>query len=184
MDACCLSLACRFSICRCNVAETGASQLHCPTLEHINSPHRLPALPPFFPSRRFSCTAAPALGSTVILGNSLAAYRDRLVSPDVAQDPSNAIAHAENLIQESPVHPYPIADRLRWRRDADALPHLERAFNDLSFSYSGPELRESEAGRIALLNRPTEFVEDSDGELVTGKAVNGGLCRSSFDLQL
>lgn len=120
---------------------------------------------PIFP---LSCRAA--LGSTIVLGNSLIAYMDRLVPADILQDPSNAIARAQGLIQELQLHPYPSADKARWKKDSDRLPYLEVAFNDLSFSYSGPDLRASEAGCEEFMTRPEEFVEESDGELITGRA--------------
>lgn len=95
---------------------------------------------------------------------------DRQVHADVLQDPSNAIARAQGLIQELKLHPYPSADKARWKKDSDRLPYLELAFNDFSFSYSGSDLRESEAGRKAFMTRPEEFVEASEGELITGRA--------------
>jgi len=47
---------------------------------------------------------------------------------------------------------------------------VERAFNDLALTFSDPEARGTAAGFEALRDRPLEFVEATDGELVTGKA--------------
>lgn len=66
--------------------------------------------------------------------------------------------------------PYPNSDRARWRRDVDKLPGMERAFNDLALSFSDPVACESAEGIAALRDRPLEFVEEEDGELVTGRA--------------
>lgn len=114
-----------------------------------------------------------ALGSVIVLGNSLAAYMDRLMPADALQDQSNAITQARGLLEELRLHPYPTTDKGRWKKDAERLPHLEFAFNDLSLSYSGPRVRESEIGRKALSSRPREFVEEWDGELITGRAGGG-----------
>lgn len=113
-----------------------------------------------------------AMGSTIVLGNSLTTYRDRTVSADVLKDPSNSIVRAEALMQEVEVHSSFPTDKARWRRDVELLPHVEFAFNDLTLWYSSPECRLSAAGRLALQNRPDEFVEAWDGELVTGRAGN------------
>lgn len=50
------------------------------------------------------------------------------------------------------------------------MPRLERAFNDLALSFSDPGARGSAEGIEALRDRPLEFVEEEDGELVTGRA--------------
>ena len=56
----------------------------------------------------------------------------------------------------------------------ERLPRLERAFNDLALSFSSPEARASAAGVEALRDRPLEFVEEMDGELITGRVGLGG----------
>lgn len=106
----------------------------------------------------------------LILGNKLSAYADRELSGQALADPSNAILRAAPLLQEMQLQPYQARDKGRWREDVEHLPHAERAFNDLTLSYSCPEARGSVEGIGALLNRPLEFLEETDGELVTGRA--------------
>lgn len=112
----------------------------------------------------------------VVLGNRLASYGDRLLDARARADPTNAVLRAGPLLLQDvdlPL-PYPAAsDRARWRRDVDGLPGLERAFNDLALSFSGPEARGSAEGIEALRDRPPEFVEAEDGELVTGRRASG-----------
>lgn len=111
------------------------------------------------------------MGSIVILGNKLSSYGDRLLAARARADPTNALLRAGPLLQDVDLClPYPAPDRPRWRRDVDKLPGLERAFNDLALSFSGPEARGSAGGGEALRGRPLEFVEAEDGELVTGRA--------------
>eukprot|EP00903_Cladosiphon_okamuranus_P019278 g17721.t1 len=114
--------------------------------------------------------SARGLGSIVILGNKLSSYGDRLLDARARSDPTNAILRAGPLLQDIDLLPYPASFRARWRRDVDALPGLERAFNDLALSFSAPGARGSAEGVEALRNRPLEFVEAEDGELVTGRA--------------
>lgn len=106
----------------------------------------------------------------VILGNKLSTYVDREVSGQALADPANAILRAAPLLQELQLHPYQAKDKGRWREDVERLPRAELAFNDLTLSYSCPEARGSAEGIDALLNRPLEFHEETDGELVTGRA--------------
>ncbi|CAM9571730.1 unnamed protein product [Discosporangium mesarthrocarpum] len=110
-----------------------------------------------------------ALGCLVILGNSLAAYSDRIISADALQDPSNSVLRAAPLLEELPASPTPAESRKS--RDAELLPHAEAAFSDMSISFSPPERRRSEEGLWALGRRPIEFDGGPDGELVTGRAV-------------
>lgn len=92
-----------------------------------------------------------------------------LKSSESAKDPRDAIRQAEPLLEELRVHRYARHQESRWQRDMEHLPHLRLAFYDLTLSYSPPERRSSAAGRKALLVRPLEFIEDQDGELLTGK---------------
>ena len=124
-------------------------------------PARAPSLP---------AATATGLGSIVILGNKLSSYGDRLLDARARADPTNALLRVGPLLQDIDLLPYPSSDRAEWRRDVDKLPGLERAFNDLALSFSGPEARGSAEGAKALRDRPLEFVETEDGELVTGRA--------------
>lgn len=112
----------------------------------------------------------PALGSILILGNKISSYTDRLLDARARNDPTNALLRAGPLLQDIDMLPYPASDRARWRRDVEQLPRMERAFNDLALSFSDPEARGSPEGVSALRDRPLEFVEEEDGELVTGRA--------------
>ncbi len=118
----------------------------------------------------FSLETTPALGSIVILGNKLSSYGDRLLDARTRADPTNALLRAGPLLRDIDLLPYPAADSARWRRDVERLPRVERAFNDLALTFSAPEARGSAAGAELLRNRPLEFVEAADGELVTGRA--------------
>lgn len=124
-----------------------------------------PPAPPTFSPEKYS-----GLGSIIVLGNKLTSYEDRLLDARARADPTNALLRAGPLLQDVDLLPYPASDRARWRRDVDKLPGLERAFNDLALSFSGPEARGSAEGARALGDRPLEFVEAEDGELVTGRA--------------
>ncbi|CAN0319692.1 unnamed protein product [Laminaria digitata] len=111
-----------------------------------------------------------ALGSIIILGNKMSSYRDRTLSTTALADPTNAILRSEPLLEDIDLLPYQGPDRkVRWRRDVERLPRLERAFNDLTLSFSSPGARASDAGVAALRDRPLEFVEEVDGELITGR---------------
>ncbi|CAM9490922.1 unnamed protein product [Scytosiphon promiscuus] len=118
-----------------------------------------------------------ALGSIIILGNKISRYReDRLLDTRARDDPTNALLRAGPLLRDIDLQvPYPASaanpeDKGKWRRDSEKLPRLERAFNDLALSFSNPDARGSAEGVAALRERPLEFVEDADGELVTGRA--------------
>lgn len=124
-------------------------------------------------------TLKPALGSIIVLGNKISRYReDRLLDARSRDDPTNALLRAGPLLRDIDLQvPYPASsatgtpeDKGRWRRDSEKLPRLERAFNDLALSFSDPKARSSADGVAALLDRPLEFVEKVDGELVTGRA--------------
>ncbi|CBJ29823.1 conserved unknown protein [Ectocarpus siliculosus] len=114
-----------------------------------------------------------AMGSILILGNKISSYTDRLLDARSRVDPTNALLRAGPLLQDIDLLPYPGSDRARWRRDVEKLPRFERAFNDLALSFSSPDARSSTEGATALLDRPQEFVEEEDGELVTGRARGG-----------
>ncbi|CAM9345153.1 unnamed protein product [Ectocarpus fasciculatus] len=114
-----------------------------------------------------------AMGSILILGNKISSYTDRLLDARSRVDPTNALLRAGPLLQDIDLLPYPASDRARWRRDVEKLPRFERAFNDLALSFSSPDARSSAEGAKALLDRPQEFVEEEDGELVTGRARGG-----------
>ncbi|CAN0454489.1 unnamed protein product [Ectocarpus sp. 12 AP-2014] len=114
-----------------------------------------------------------AMGSILILGNKISSYSDRLLDARSRVDPTNALLRAGPLLQDIDLLPYPGSDRAGWRRDVEKLPRFERAFNDLALSFSSPDARSSAEGAKALLERPQEFVEEEDGELVTGRARGG-----------
>ncbi|CAM9825800.1 unnamed protein product [Ectocarpus sp. 13 AM-2016] len=114
-----------------------------------------------------------AMGSILILGNKISSYTDRLLDARSRADPTNALLRAGPLLQDIDLLPYPGSDRAGWRRDVEKLPRFERAFNDLALSFSSPDARSSAEGVKALLERPQEFVEEEDGELVTGRARGG-----------
>lgn len=90
----------------------------------------------------------------IILGNALSMYRDNIDLVREA-DPSNAILRTAPLFQEI---------KLISNRGAreERLPHMWRSFNELTLSFSGPDWRSSVAGVEALVDRPPEYISDSD----------------------
>ncbi|CAM9467424.1 unnamed protein product [Hapterophycus canaliculatus] len=158
--------------CEGNSGDEGGNEAVTPTLFFMpHCPQRL------YSNVLWANWSSRALGSIIILGNKISRYReDRLLDARARHDPTNALLRAGPLLRDIDLQvPYPTStgtpeDKGMWRRDSQKLPRLERAFNDLALSFSGPDARSSADGVAALLDRPLEFVEIADGELVTGRA--------------
>ncbi|CAM9416300.1 unnamed protein product [Choristocarpus tenellus] len=112
--------------------------------------------------------SSEGFSSFLILGNSLAAYGERIILAEALADESNCVLRASSLLEEETVVPTP--GEARRLRDTELLPHAERAFSDLALVFSPPELRVTPEGITALSRQPKEYVEGVDGELITGKA--------------
>lgn len=102
----------------------------------------------------------PALAAIIILGNALSMYRDNIDLVREA-DPSNAILRTGPLFQEIKLISNTL-NRVAREEHAERLPHLWRSFNELTLSFSGPDMRSSAAGVEALADRPPEHISDSD----------------------